>query len=145
MTIYSHTMKKWTAPWRQHLSSIWNQCQTPLRHHWFNNLTKFHDDRTINVAPRVLTRKISSPHVYQQTKNIFKLIQDIIKTNNWTVNVTFRVFTRKMPAPWRLYIIGTNLLAKFHDDLAINVASRAEKRNNAPFCPFIVHSQNNTF
>ncbi|KAH3773292.1 hypothetical protein DPMN_174651 [Dreissena polymorpha] len=57
-----------------------------------NLLTKFHEDRTINVASRVLTRKNDPPsggHVFRATGTIFKLVQDII---------------------------GTNLLTKFHND-----------------------------
>ncbi|KAH3865997.1 hypothetical protein DPMN_029045 [Dreissena polymorpha] len=76
-----------------------------------NLLTKFHEDRTINVASRVLTRfyyshirKNAPPlgsHVFQANVTIFKLIQDIIKTN---------------------------LLTKFHEDWTINVASRDARR-----------------
>ncbi|KAH3775654.1 hypothetical protein DPMN_177060 [Dreissena polymorpha] len=87
-----------------------------------NLLTKFHEDRKINVASRVLTRKNAPPpgshfhedrtvnvasrvqnapplgsHVFQANVTIFKLIQDIIETN---------------------------LLSKFHEDWTINVASR---------------------
>ncbi|KAH3889535.1 hypothetical protein DPMN_013594 [Dreissena polymorpha] len=51
---------------------------------WINLLFKFSDDRTINVTSRVLTR------------TIFKLVQDIIRTN---------------------------LLTKFNGDQAICVAS----------------------
>ncbi|KAH3735667.1 hypothetical protein DPMN_042202 [Dreissena polymorpha] len=58
-----------------------------------NHLTKFHDDRTINVASRVLTRKnAQSP--------------DIIRTNLLTkfhedrkINVASRVLTRKNAPP----------------------------------------------
>ncbi|KAH3711318.1 hypothetical protein DPMN_070823 [Dreissena polymorpha] len=73
---------------------------------------------TINVASRVLTRfyysqyshirKNAMPlggHVIQANVTIFKLIQDIIKTN---------------------------LLTKFHQDWTINVASRVLTRKNAP-------------
>ncbi|KAH3778412.1 hypothetical protein DPMN_179870 [Dreissena polymorpha] len=89
-----------------------------------NLLTKFHDDRTINMASRVLTRKNAMPpwrpyiiwtnhltkvltrknggHVLQPTCIIFELVQDII---------------------------GMNLLTKFHEDQTINVASRVK---NAP-------------
>ncbi|KAH3867877.1 hypothetical protein DPMN_031014 [Dreissena polymorpha] len=77
-----------------------------------NLLTKLHDDRTINVASRVLTRKNAPPpgaHIFQLTGNIFKLIHDINGTNRVTK-------FRKMPTPWRPYIIGTNLLTEFHDD-----------------------------
>ncbi|KAH3692266.1 hypothetical protein DPMN_191622 [Dreissena polymorpha] len=71
-----------------------------------NLLTKFHEDRKINVASRVLTRKNAPPpgsHVFQPTSIIFKLIQDIIRMN---------------------------LLTKFHEDRTVNVASRVTK--NAP-------------
>ncbi|KAH3859180.1 hypothetical protein DPMN_101896 [Dreissena polymorpha] len=64
-----------------------------------NRLTKFHDDRTMNVASRVLIRKNAPPpggHVFKTTETIFEIIQDII---------------------------GTNLLTKFHEDRKINVAS----------------------
>ncbi|KAH3883960.1 hypothetical protein DPMN_007930 [Dreissena polymorpha] len=49
-----------------------------------NLLTKFHEDRTINVASRVLTRKNAPPlgsHVFQAKVTIFELIQDISGTN----------------------------------------------------------------
>ncbi|KAH3816525.1 hypothetical protein DPMN_118042 [Dreissena polymorpha] len=71
-----------------------------------NLLTKFHEDRKINAASRVLTRKYAPPpgghfhedrtinvasrgknapplgsHVFQENVTIFKLIQEIIETN----------------------------------------------------------------
>ncbi|KAH3783492.1 hypothetical protein DPMN_161430 [Dreissena polymorpha] len=65
-----------------------------------NLLTKFHEDQTINVTSRVLTRfyynhirKNAPPlgsHVFQANVTIFELIKDIIETN---------------------------LLTKFHEDL----------------------------
>ncbi|KAH3771917.1 hypothetical protein DPMN_173246 [Dreissena polymorpha] len=67
-----------------------------------NLLTKFHEDRKINVASRVLTRKNATPpggHVFQPTGIIFELVQDII---------------------------GMNLLTKFNEDQTINVASRVK-------------------
>ncbi|KAH3869871.1 hypothetical protein DPMN_033044 [Dreissena polymorpha] len=67
-------------------------------------LTKFHEDRKINVASRGLTRKNAPPpgsHVFQPTGIILKLVQ---------------------------YIIRMNLLTKFHEDRAINVASRVLTR-----------------
>ncbi|KAH3842156.1 hypothetical protein DPMN_115650 [Dreissena polymorpha] len=70
-----------------------------------NLLSKFHEDRKINVASKVLTRKNAPPpggHVFQPTGIIFELIQDII---------------------------GINLLTMFHEDQTINVASRVK---NAP-------------
>ncbi|KAH3748188.1 hypothetical protein DPMN_182626 [Dreissena polymorpha] len=89
-----------------------------------NLLTKFHDDRTINMASRVLTRKKPRPlggHVFPPTGTIFKLIQDIIGTNHLT--------KKNAPPP---DIIRTNLLTKFHEDRKINVASRVLTRKNAP-------------
>ncbi|KAH3872616.1 hypothetical protein DPMN_035835 [Dreissena polymorpha] len=80
-----------------------------------NHLSKFHEDRKINVASRVFTRKDAPPpggHVFQPTNIIFELVQDII---------------------------GMNLLTKFHEDRTINVASRvltrfcySHIRKNAP-------------
>ncbi|KAH3734593.1 hypothetical protein DPMN_041032 [Dreissena polymorpha] len=93
-----------------------------------NLLTKFHDDPTINVLSRVLTRKNAPPpwwpyrtinvasrvrnapphgsHVFQSNVTIFKLIQNINKTNlltkfheDWTINVVSRVLTRKNALP----------------------------------------------
>ncbi|KAH3888759.1 hypothetical protein DPMN_012799 [Dreissena polymorpha] len=105
-----------------------------------NHLTKFHDDRTINVASRVLTRKNAPP-------------PDIIRTNLLTkfhedrkINVASRVLTRKNAPPPGSHvfqptsiifelvqdIIGVNLLTKFHEDLTINVASRVHIKKNAP-------------
>ncbi|KAH3862279.1 hypothetical protein DPMN_025245 [Dreissena polymorpha] len=120
-----------------------------------NLLTKFHEDRTVNVASRVLTRlyyshirKNTPPlgsHVFQANIIIFELIQDNIETNlltkfheDWTIN-------EKCPAPgdhafkatktiFELIqdIIGSNLLTKFPDDHKINVASRVLTWKNAP-------------
>ncbi|KAH3701790.1 hypothetical protein DPMN_076786 [Dreissena polymorpha] len=105
-------------------------------------LTKFHEDRTINVSSRPYKEKchVLVSHVFPANVNIFKLIQIIIETNfltkfhdDWTINVASRVLTRKnAPPPWRLYIIGTNLLNKFHEDLTITVACRVLTRKNSP-------------
>ncbi|KAH3838387.1 hypothetical protein DPMN_111796 [Dreissena polymorpha] len=80
-----------------------------------NLLTKFHEDQTINVASRVLTRfyyshirKNAPPlgrHVFQSNVTIFEHIQNINKKN---------------------------LLTKFHEDWTINVASRVLTTKNAP-------------
>ncbi|KAH3697345.1 hypothetical protein DPMN_084844 [Dreissena polymorpha] len=92
-----------------------------------NLLTKFHDDRNINMASRVLTKKNATTpwrpyiiwtnclayapppvgHVFKATETIIELIQDIIGTH-------------------------LLLLTKFYEDLKINVASRVLKRKNAP-------------
>ncbi|KAH3704948.1 hypothetical protein DPMN_080010 [Dreissena polymorpha] len=116
-----------------------------------NLLTKFHEDRTVNVASRGKNalpleshEKCPAPggHVFKATTTIFELIQDIIGTNvltkfqdDWKINVTSRVFTRKMPRPdgghvfQRTDINGMNLLTNFHEDWTKNVASRVK---NAP-------------
>ncbi|KAH3737687.1 hypothetical protein DPMN_044280 [Dreissena polymorpha] len=90
-----------------------------------NFLTKFHEDRKINVASRVLTRKYAPPpdsHVFQPTGIFFKIFHEDR--------------TEKCPAPWKTFvqaniiifeliqdIIETNLLTKFHEVRTINVAS----------------------
>ncbi|KAH3885858.1 hypothetical protein DPMN_009856 [Dreissena polymorpha] len=112
-----------------------------------NLLTKFHEDRTVNILLCHI-RKNALPlgnHVFQANKIIFQLIQDIIKTNlltkfheDWKINVTSRELTRKNSPPPD--IIGTNLLTKFHDDWKINVTSRVLTRKNAPppWRPYII-------
>ncbi|KAH3779368.1 hypothetical protein DPMN_157170, partial [Dreissena polymorpha] len=120
---------------------------------WMNLLTKFHEDRTINVASRVNNALPLCSHVFQANITIFELIQDINKTNlltifneDWTINVASRVLTRKNALPPGGHvlketkdifetiqdIIGTNLLTKFHEDRKKNVASRVLTRKNAP-------------
>ncbi|KAH3876897.1 hypothetical protein DPMN_000749 [Dreissena polymorpha] len=69
-----------------------------------NLLTKFHEDRTLNVVSRENALPPGG-HVFQPTGTIFKLVQDII---------------------------GTNLLTKFHDDQTINVSCRVLTSKNAP-------------
>ncbi|KAH3733910.1 hypothetical protein DPMN_040349 [Dreissena polymorpha] len=87
----------------------------------------FHDDRTINMASRVLTRK-NDTHPWRPyiigTNHLTKFHDD------WTINVASRVLTRKNAPPPD--IIRTNLLTKFHEDRKINVASRVLTRKNAP-------------
>ncbi|KAH3885203.1 hypothetical protein DPMN_009196 [Dreissena polymorpha] len=68
-----------------------------------NLLTKFHEDRTINVASRVKNALPPGSHVFQPTGIIFELVQDII---------------------------GMNLLTKFREDRTINVTSRV--KNDLP-------------
>ncbi|KAH3775328.1 hypothetical protein DPMN_176729 [Dreissena polymorpha] len=117
-----------------------------------NLLTKFHEDRTVNVASRVKNAPPLGSHVFQANIIICELIQDIIETNlltifheDWTMNVVSRVLTgcyyshiypykEKCPAPgghiFELIedIIGTNLLTKFHEDRVINETSRVVTR-----------------
>ncbi|KAH3812440.1 hypothetical protein DPMN_140872 [Dreissena polymorpha] len=128
-------------------------------------LIKFHDNQTVNVASRV--KNAPCPPLgslfFQANIIIFKLIQDIIKTNlltkfheDWTINVASRVLTRfynshikknalPLVATKTIFtliqdIIGTNLLTKFHDDQKINVTSRVLTRKIAlpPWWPYII-------
>ncbi|KAH3816227.1 hypothetical protein DPMN_117740 [Dreissena polymorpha] len=89
---------------------------------WKNVLTKFHEDRIINVASRVFTRqnvddgrrttdkrrsqKVTMSTLCSATVTIFELVQDIIDKNHLTkfhedrtINVTSRVLTRQMLTP----------------------------------------------
>ncbi|KAH3797606.1 hypothetical protein DPMN_151190 [Dreissena polymorpha] len=121
--------------------TLWRPYFQPIR----PIFTLCHKDRTIKVASRVLTTK--------NTRTIFKIIQDIMRTNivtklnkDWIINMTFRVLTRKCPVPLRPCfstrtifkldkdIIGTNLLTKFHEDRPLNVAynPRVFTMKNAP-------------
>ncbi|KAH3885462.1 hypothetical protein DPMN_009456 [Dreissena polymorpha] len=90
-----------------------------------NFMTKFHEDRTINVASRVHIWKDSLTHcghVFQPSGIILKLGQYIIETNimtkfheDRTINVASRVLTRfyySHIGKIFQYIIGTNLLTK---------------------------------
>ncbi|KAH3821707.1 hypothetical protein DPMN_123474 [Dreissena polymorpha] len=83
---------------------------------------------TINVASRVLTRKMPRPSAwwpYIIGTNLLIEFHD-----DWKINVTSRVLTSKnAPPPWWPYIIEMNLLTKFHEDQTIYVASRVK---NAP-------------
>ncbi|KAH3704878.1 hypothetical protein DPMN_079939 [Dreissena polymorpha] len=97
-----------------------------------NLLTMFHDDRTIIMASRVLTRKNATPPWGPWTNRLTKFHDDR------TIIVASRVLIRKNAPPpgghafkttetiFKLIqdIIGTNLLTKFHEDRKINVASR---------------------
>ncbi|KAH3826402.1 hypothetical protein DPMN_128307 [Dreissena polymorpha] len=100
-------------------------------------LTKFHEDRTINLASRVKNAPPLGSHFHE----------------NWTINVASRVLTRKNAPPPGGHvfqptgiifdlvqdIIRINLLTKFQEDCAINVVSRvltrfyySHIRKNAP-------------
>ncbi|KAH3775377.1 hypothetical protein DPMN_176779 [Dreissena polymorpha] len=114
----------------------WRPCFSPTRTIFklvqdiigTNLLTKFHEDRTINVVSRVLTRK-NAPST---SGHVFLIIQYIIKTNLLT-----KVLTRKNAPPFGGHvfqptgiifklvqdIIGMNRLTKFHEDRTIIVAS----------------------
>ncbi|KAH3863960.1 hypothetical protein DPMN_026968 [Dreissena polymorpha] len=77
----------------------------------------FHDDRTINVASRVLTRKNAPRPNIIRTNLLTKFHEDR------KINVAYRVLTRKNAPP-----PGSH----FHEDRTINVASRVLTRKNAP-------------
>ncbi|KAH3870557.1 hypothetical protein DPMN_033745 [Dreissena polymorpha] len=64
----------------------------------------FHENRTINVASRVLTRENAPPpggHFFQATVSIFELVQDIVDTNlmRLKINVASKVLTRQILTP----------------------------------------------
>ncbi|KAH3695503.1 hypothetical protein DPMN_082963 [Dreissena polymorpha] len=106
-----------------------------------------------NVPTKVHEEIKSQPpgsHAFKQTRTILELIQDIAKTNiliknheDWTINVTYLVLTRKndplsgdhvFQPTGTIFepiqdIIGTNLLTKFHGDWTIKVASSVNKAN----------------
>ncbi|KAH3726305.1 hypothetical protein DPMN_052165 [Dreissena polymorpha] len=93
-----------------------------------NPLTKFHKDRTLNVATRVPYN-----HVFQANVTIFELIHDINKTNlltifleDWTINVASRVLTRKnaLPPGGNVFQPKGIISELFHEDWTMNVASR---------------------
>ncbi|KAH3715914.1 hypothetical protein DPMN_058630 [Dreissena polymorpha] len=88
----------------------------------------FHGDRTVNVASRVLSRFDYSHPFFQANIFIFELIKDIIKTNLLTKcheDWTINVASRVLTRKNAPpLIIGTNLLTKFHDDRKINVTSK---------------------
>ncbi|KAH3807292.1 hypothetical protein DPMN_135627 [Dreissena polymorpha] len=112
-----------------------------------NLVIKVYEDRTINVASRVLTRKNAPPpggnqynekksapppfggHIFQPTGTVFKLIKDIIGPNlltkfheDLTINKTMH----------RQLVAMTNIKTKFHYDLKLIVAPRVLSRKNAP-------------
>ncbi|KAH3713212.1 hypothetical protein DPMN_072998 [Dreissena polymorpha] len=95
-----------------------------------NLLSKFHEDRKINVASR---EKFPPPppggHVFQPTGIIFELIQDIIGRNLLTKKNAPPLGSHVFRANVTIFeliqdIIETNLLTKFHVDWTIKVASR---------------------
>ncbi|KAH3720446.1 hypothetical protein DPMN_063345 [Dreissena polymorpha] len=64
------------------------------KYYWDKSLTKFHEDRKINVASRVLTRfyyrhiRKTAPPIERHTNLLTKLHED------WTINVASRVLAR---------------------------------------------------
>ncbi|KAH3846338.1 hypothetical protein DPMN_088638 [Dreissena polymorpha] len=117
-----------------------------------NLLKKFHDDRTINMASRVFTRKNATPlwRPYIIGTNYLTKFHD-----DRTINVASRVLTRKNAQPlirknapppgshvfqttsiiFELIqdIIGVNILTKFHDDRTnTSIYMYSHIRKNAP-------------
>ncbi|KAH3895265.1 hypothetical protein DPMN_019426 [Dreissena polymorpha] len=101
----------------------------------------FHEDWTINVTfgPYMYYEKCPNlgGHVFQPTRTIFELVQDIIGTilltkvqKDRTINLASRPNGCHFFQPARniiefaQVIIRTNLLTKFHGDRTINVTSR---------------------
>ncbi|KAH3788717.1 hypothetical protein DPMN_166865 [Dreissena polymorpha] len=80
-----------------------------------NLLTKFHEDRKINVASRVLTRKNAPPPGNIIGMNLLTEFHE-----DWTINVASRV---KNAPPLGSHVFQAN---------TINVASRVLTRKNAP-------------
>ncbi|KAH3824578.1 hypothetical protein DPMN_126415 [Dreissena polymorpha] len=99
-----------------------------------NLLTKFHENRKINVASIVLTRK-NAPPPWRPCIIEMNLLTNIHEDR--TINVGSkvknapplgsRVNVTSMP-PYVQDIVATNLLTKFHEDWTINVASRVLTR-----------------
>ncbi|KAH3885847.1 hypothetical protein DPMN_009846 [Dreissena polymorpha] len=123
-----------------------------------NLLTKFHEDRKINVASRVFTNKcgrmddgqrpVTKAHLSNQETKVLSKFHE-----NWAKNSTSRVLTcfhyihiQKNTPPtgghvispiWTIFklvreINKTNVLTNFHDDWAKIVTSRVLTRKTAP-------------
>ncbi|KAH3716655.1 hypothetical protein DPMN_059381 [Dreissena polymorpha] len=130
---------KCTAPWWQCFKATGTIFELVRDIVGTNLLTKCHDNRIINVASRVLTKKNATnpwqPYIIG-TNCLAKFHDDR------TINVAYRVLIMKnAPPPGRHVskatetifeliqdIIGTNLLTKFQEDQKINVASRVLTR-----------------
>ncbi|KAH3802873.1 hypothetical protein DPMN_156569 [Dreissena polymorpha] len=117
LTKFNKVLQK---PYKEKFPAPWWPCFSRNRNHFQTDLlTKFHDDRIINLASRVKNVRLLGGHVFQPTGTNFKLIQDIIWTNllikfheDRILNVASIV---KMP-----HIIGTNSQTKFYNDLKSN-------------------------
>ncbi|KAH3886499.1 hypothetical protein DPMN_010509 [Dreissena polymorpha] len=97
-----------------------------------NLLSKFHEDRKINVASRVLATKNAPPlgsHVFQANTNLLTKFHE-----DWTINMASRELTRQnveaaqcktdKRRSQKLTISTsheTNVLSKFHENWAKNV------------------------
>ncbi|KAH3851601.1 hypothetical protein DPMN_094083 [Dreissena polymorpha] len=105
-----------------------------------NLLTKFHEDRTINVASRVLTR-----FYYSRIRNKSSDTKSVTDRQTDSAKTIYPLFFERghknaPPLGSHVFqaniiifellqdIIETNLLTKFHEDWTINVASRVLTR-----------------
>ncbi|KAH3814765.1 hypothetical protein DPMN_143275 [Dreissena polymorpha] len=122
---YSHIRKNAPSPGYhvfQPTQTMFKLVQDIIR---MNLLTKFHEDRKINVSSRMFTTKGAPPpggNVFQANETI-KPVQDIIRT----------IFPTKFHDDWPINVASRENLGPlgghFHDDWKINVASRVK---NAP-------------
>ncbi|KAH3876975.1 hypothetical protein DPMN_000828 [Dreissena polymorpha] len=86
-----------------------------------NLLTKFHEDRKINVASRVKNAPPPGSHVFQPTGIIFELFHDIIAMNLLTKKNAPPLGSHFFQANIIIFkliqdIIETDLQTKFHED-----------------------------
>ncbi|KAH3700878.1 hypothetical protein DPMN_075859 [Dreissena polymorpha] len=144
----SHFHEHWTKFYYT-LKPYKVNCHAPWRPYIIGThvLTKFHEDWTKNVTSRETATPPGS-HVFQPTRTIFELVQDIIITNvltkfheNWTINVTSR--ENCSPPGGHVFhptgtmfelvqdFIGTHVPTKFHADWTKNVTSRVLTRKTA--------------
>ncbi|KAH3816321.1 hypothetical protein DPMN_117835 [Dreissena polymorpha] len=106
----------------------------------------FHEDLTINMTSRVITRKTAPPPggklppPWRPSNVPTKFHVD------WNINVTSRVkpaaphgghtsrvhIKKTAPPPGRHNIIDSNILTKLHEDWTINVTIRVLKRKTDP-------------
>ncbi|KAH3864328.1 hypothetical protein DPMN_027345 [Dreissena polymorpha] len=104
---YIHIEKTAPPPGSHVFSPIWTIFELVRYINETNVLTKFHDDWAKIVTSKVFTRNTAPPpggHLHE----------------DWPSNVTSTVFTSFELSRG---IDGTNVLTKFHEDQAINVAS----------------------
>ncbi|KAH3781524.1 hypothetical protein DPMN_159355 [Dreissena polymorpha] len=109
-----HIEKTAPPPGGHVFSPIWTIFEHVRDINKTNVLTKFHEDCSIIVTSRVVTRNTALPpggHLHE----------------DWASNVTFTLFTS---FELSRCINRTNVLTKFHEDQTINVASGVFTRQN---------------
>ncbi|KAH3736025.1 hypothetical protein DPMN_042585, partial [Dreissena polymorpha] len=130
---------KFHEDWTKNVTSTEN-CPPPGDHVVYRTATIFELSQDIlrtNVPTKfredwnkIVTSTKNCPahggHVFLRTGTIFKLSRDICRKNVMT-----KELTRKTDPPhWRPYLIGTNVLTKFHEDWTKNVTPRPYKENH---------------